>query len=380
MKICLSCFNDLAGYKTGLPCPGTLNFFHLGEELAKLGHEINLVMPKIEEKVLIRDSNLIEIERLGILSEPSLVKIMSQSIVQSLHIMKKEFDIIHCYKPLINSSLPALVSKTRKIVHMDDYEGYGAQLSGYNVLFTKFISFYEKWGLNKFDGITCVSPFLKKLAEEHTEKEVFMIPNGFDPEMFKLHNLGYKKEHKEQKTLVYVGGLKKSVDTDLVIKVMSKVLKKIDANLLIVGDGPIKKELINLSIKLKVRDSIIFTGLRSHKYISSFLDKADVLLLPFRNNLFNQARFSNKIAEYMASGKPIVTNNVGVIKYLMKNNFNAKVLDDFSLKSFANGIIEILENKRLANKIGRNAKKYAYKNLTWKKIAKQLNGFYEEII
>jgi glycosyltransferase involved in cell wall biosynthesis len=377
MKICFSSYSDLNE-------PTVLNFFYLGEELAKIGHDVTLLLPKIGEKLYVEESGLIHIKRLKIFVKPGPVRIASQTIIQTFHSIFQNFDVIHSIKPLVQSTVPVLaysrLKEVLKLVHMDDYESYGALLTGYNTIFSKFIEWYEIEVLKYFDAITCVSPFLSNLAKISTfKKNIFTIPNGFHPKNFK-NVKPIRNSNSDECSLLYVGALRKNTDIDFIIKAMPLIIKKIqNVKLIIVGDGPIKNQLIALAKKLGVRDQIIFKGIQPNTLIPRFLVSADALLLPLRKNPFNEARFSNKIPEYMASGKPIITNSVGVIKEIIKDHVNGIVVEPDNLELYAQAVINSIENNQLARKIGKNARNYAMKNLTWERIAKKFDRIYTNL-
>jgi glycosyltransferase involved in cell wall biosynthesis len=248
-------------------------------------------------------------------------------------------------------------------------------------IYSKFIKWYETSVLKYFDAVTCVSPFLSDLAKKSTlKKNIFIVPNGFDYKTFKNVE-PIQNSNQDEHLLLYIGALRKNIDVDFVIKAMPLITKKNqNVKLMIVGDGPRKNELVILAKKLGVEDKIIFKGFQSNVLIPKFLASADILLLPLRENPFNEARFSNKIPEYMASGKPIVTNSVGVIKEIIKNRINGLVVKPDNLELYAQSIIELIENDKLAKKIGKNAKEYAMKHLTWKRIAKRYKQIYDILL
>jgi glycosyltransferase involved in cell wall biosynthesis len=378
MKICFLGYGDLDE-------PTIMNFFYLGEELAKISCDVTLLLPKMGEQLYVDKSDLIYVKHFKILVRPGPIRIVSHSITQTFYSLFQDFDVIHSIKPLFQSTIPALVyskiNKVLKLVHMDDYEGYGAILTGYMPIYSKLIKWYETRVLKYFDAITCVSPFLSDLAKKFTfKKNIFIVPNGFDLKTFKNVE-PIQNSNSNEHLLLYIGALRKNIDVDFVIKTMPLITKKIqNVKLIIVGDGPRKNELVLLAKKIGVEDKIIFKGFQSNILIPRFLTSADILLLPLRENPFNEARFSNKIPEYMASGKPIVTNSVGVVKEIIKNRINGMVVKPDNLELYAQAIIELIENDRLAKKIGKNAREYAMKHLTWKRIAKRYKQIYDALL
>ena len=65
----------------------------------------------------------------------------------------------------------------------------------------------------------------------------------------------------------------------------------------------------------------------------------------------DKARFSQKIAEYIGSQRPIITNNVGEIPYYFMNEKSALIVN-YTSEAFAEGMIKLIQDPYLADKIG----------------------------
>lgn len=63
------------------------------------------------------------------------------------------------------------------------------------------------------------------------------------------------------------------------------------------------------------------------------------------------ARFSQKIAEYVATGRPIITNAVGEIPYYFKNQESAYITE-YSVDGFYKAMNDMIEDKETADKVG----------------------------
>lgn len=384
MKICVTNFSDLDE-------PTTINAFYLAEELAKRGHEVTMLLPKMKARYITR-SKKARLKYFGVIRFPREAKIVSQAAAQTFRALGQKFDIIQAFKPLIQSALPAVVASTLKggvkVLYWDDYEVYGQRLSQKsNPLYTLLIGRLERRFLKIFDGVLCVSPFLADIAKTMLASErVLLIPNGFDKDVFKLESSGedIRKKLGVKKTeslIVYTGGLKPWADIDLLIQAMSHITKKMPNSFLaLVGEGEAKRELSQLCQQLGIFNKVIFAGGVPHAEVPKYLAAADVLALPLRNNIFNQARFPNRIAEYMAAGRPIVTNGVGVAGDLFKDGHNAVVIDSEHPEEFAEGILRALVNKKKAEEMGARAKEYAWNNFTWDKIATRVEEFYLRVL
>lgn len=90
------------------------------------------------------------------------------------------------------------------------------------------------------------------------------------------------------------------------------------------------------------------------------------------------ARFSQKIAEYVASGRPIITSNVGEIPYYFKNNESA-IIVDYTPSAYAEGMELLINNPLLATEVGRNGYKTGMMNFNYRDYGLNLKNFISAI-
>lgn len=103
------------------------------------------------------------------------------------------------------------------------------------------------------------------------------------------------------------------------------------------------------------------------------------LLIPLDpNSIQDKARFSQKIAEYIESQRPIITNNVGEIPYYFKNKESAMIVD-YSSKAFAAAMIELIQNPSIANSIGNEGYQIGLQYFDFKKNAQKIISFLSKL-
>lgn len=126
--------------------------------------------------------------------------------------------------------------------------------------------------------------------------------------------------------------------------------------------------------KLNIEEKVKFLGMKKREEVPHYISLADVVTLPMTDNLVNRSRSPVKLGEYMASGKAIIANNIGVIKSVVKTNYNGIVVDNE--KEFGEAIDRLARDHKLRRKIEKNARNTAEDKLDWKKIAKDLERVY----
>jgi len=143
-----------------------------------------------------------------------------------------------------------------------------------------------------------------------------------------------------------------------VIKSLKLKFPKINA--IILGEGPERKNLENFINKNQISKNIKLVGKVDN--VSEFLSKSKVGILTSRSE-----GFPNAVLEYMASGLPVISTNVGDVKDVVKDDFNGFVLDEKDLKeNMVQKINYLLENESIRKEFGHNSFQIITNNFTEK--------------
>lgn len=146
---------------------------------------------------------------------------------------------------------------------------------------------------------------------------------------------------------------------------------------LILGQiGDLQVQLDKMIEVYGLKDNISqFSGLPQNELYNIYR-KATGLLIPLDpDNLQDNARFSQKIAEYVSCQRPIITSRAGEIPYYFKDRFNAMIVD-YSPEAYAKAMGELLENLDLADMIGMNGFITGKEQFNYATMGKELFEFY----
>ena len=103
--------------------------------------------------------------------------------------------------------------------------------------------------------------------------------------------------------------------------------------------------------------------------------KAQALLIPLDPlNEQDHARFSQKIAEYLSVGTPVLSNNVGEISFYFKDKENI-VLAEYSKEGFAESMKWFDDNSDLIDKIGLAGYYLGKEKFNYSLCGKELHNF-----
>lgn len=195
--------------------------------------------------------------------------------------------------------------------------------------------------------------------------DVDIVPNGVDSKYFNTQVANRSKEN----IILYLGNFtwlqnREAVDV-LVKKVWTKIKKsKSNAKLWIIGKEA-HKFFPNLST-----DDIRVEEVRD---VREVYQKASVLVAP----IFGGGGTRYKNFEAFASGLPVVTTPIGIRGTDAKDGKEVIVRD--KPEDIAGAAIEILEDRRLYQKIAENAKRMVSEKYDWDPIAKKLSNIYEQL-
>ena len=117
---------------------------------------------------------------------------------------------------------------------------------------------------------------------------------------------------------------------------------------IIVGNGntAYRKELEDLSRKLNIVDNVIFTGFRED--IPKIISAIDIFVL-FTSH---EEGLCRSILEAMASGKPVITTNVGGNPETVINNVTGILLPSQDISLLKNALLELIKDEKKRKEMG----------------------------
>jgi len=232
----------------------------------------------------------------------------------------------------------------------------------------------EKLNLLGCQKIAVVSKELKRsLAESGiSESKILVNPNGVNPEKFRSVNNKFLShriaipDHKRH-IVGFIGmfGQWHGVIT-LSLSVKYVVEKLNDVQFLIIGDGLLKKDMVKILEKDGVFEHVSFIGVIPHNESPKYLNICEVLISPHEDMADGSKFFGSptKIFEYMAMGKGIVASNVGQLSEIL-NKKNAVLVSQRDPIELANGIIKLISDNDLRERLGMQARRDVLESFTW---------------
>jgi glycosyltransferase involved in cell wall biosynthesis len=140
----------------------------------------------------------------------------------------------------------------------------------------------------------------------------------------------------------------------------------------IVGDGPLKPHLIDITRELGLESQVTFFG--NQRDVGSFISAYDVACLSSTDH----EGCSNATLEAMALGKPVVATDVGGNRELADNGKTGLLVPARNPQALANAILTCLEQPDLARKMGQHAREMVCQKFSLDRMVHDYEELYEE--
>jgi len=209
------------------------------------------------------------------------------------------------------------------------------------------------------------------LQRFHEKCEV--IPFGVDLSKFEKYDEKEVENIKKQygNFVLFVGRLNYYKGVEYLIEAM----KGVNVNLVIIGQGPEKKNLEFRIKNLGLKNRIFFLPPTEEENLISFYQTAKVFVLP---SVFKSEAFGIVLIEAMACGKPIISTELGTgTSWVNVDEQTGFVVPPKNSQALAQAMREILEDRNLAKEFGKNAKERVEKEFSLERMLKETEKIYK---
>jgi glycosyltransferase involved in cell wall biosynthesis len=167
--------------------------------------------------------------------------------------------------------------------------------------------------------------------------------------------------------VMYAGSIYPAQGVDLLVESIPSVLREVpNVKFVIIGDQPQTWYQKLLRKTAPFKDQMIFISYQPHEDIPSYLDVADVLVIPRPDLKLNRVS-PRKMCEYMAMGKAIVATDVADFKKIFAD-LDCGVVTGCDALSLAQGLIRVLRDNNLRRRLGAKARRAARERFDFHKM------------
>jgi len=336
----------------------------LGLGLAKKGHQIHFITYRQPARLKTFQENIYYHEVSGA-DYPLFEYAPYDTALASklVDVVKYEgLDLLHVHYAIPHAAVAYMVKKIllaegKYIPVITTLHGTDITLVGKNKTFAPVVAF----SINKSDGVTAVSEYLKKETfdlfdikneiRDHFKKAI--SPNG-------------------EKILAHVSNFRKVKRVGDVIRVFQKVYEKTPCKLLLIGDGPERQHAEELCRTIGLCHEVRFLG--KQDAVEELLAVADLFILPSSSESFGLAAL-----EAMACEVPVISSNIGGLPEVNIHGKTGFLSDLGDVDDMAKHSIYLLEHPEEHAKFSKQALAHA-KKFSIENILPLYEEYYWEII
>lgn len=245
---------------------------------------------------------------------------------------------------------------------------------------------YYKKMFTSTDYISAISQYLFDFGRgQGATAPMEIVPNGVDLEKFRPEppDLDLKKKlglTEKDKIVITVSRLVPKNGVGDLIEAINQLTtddQKVSVRLLILGVGPLEKNLKNQVKKLGLSDKVLFVGLVPYDEVPKYLNLTDVFVRPSLSE-----GLGNAFLEALACGVPVVGTLVGGIHeiFLGKGGlqhgcFDCRVSDPASIANKIEVISSLSDEQKEQLKI--MAREFVKENYQWGDIATRMKRIFD---
>ena len=276
----------------------------------------------------------------------------------------EKLDLVHVHYAIPHASVAYMARKIMesyglKLPFITTLHGTDITLVGKNESYNPVVTF----AINQSDAVTSVSESLKIDTYKNfdTKKEIEVIPNFIDLNRFtKLRKEHFRKAiaPNNEKLIVHASNFRPVKRVCDVVKVFNKIVEKIPAKLLLIGDGPDREKCEKDSRETKGAEHIRFLG--KMDVVEEILSVGDIFILPSETESFGLAAL-----EAMACQVPVISTNTGGLPELNVNGVSGFMSNVGDVNDMAKNAIYILEDEGRLQKFKQQALNQAKKFDIW---------------
>jgi len=287
----------------------------LGKTLASRGHEVHILSSDTPFRLGDYQPGLsfhrVETPAYPLFREPQYLLSLANKIVQVSR--DEQLDIIHAHYAIPHATAGFLSrqvvgahgGKSPRVV--TTLHGTDITLVGSDPSYSEIVAF----SIDQSDLVTAVSKSLRASTYEQlgVKRDIVVIPNFLDCDIHRRQDVRdlrtrYVGKDQDAKIVIHISNFRPVKRIDAVMGVFNRIRQKVNARLLLVGDGPELGTAYRLAREFGIAPLVHSLG--AQEEVVRLLSIADLFVLPSAQESFGLAAL-----EAMACEVPVVASRVG---------------------------------------------------------------------
>ena len=235
--------------------------------------------------------------------------------------------------------------------------------------------------MNADKVISCSHILLEKLEKQYLDldySKIRVIPNPYNKKEFQ------RNYNHNSNIILYVGSLEQRKGVDILAKAIPEFLKQCDNNIIFkfIGKDTNRNDK-NISMINYIKDivpkeyhkNLEFIGHVKNSELEKYYDEAKIGVIP---STFDNLPYVAQ--EMLMTGLPIVASDNTGVKEMIEDNKSGILFKNLDFQDLSNKLIDLYNNDKKRDLIGKNAREHIIKIHDPIKIAQAMEKIYKEAI
>ena len=354
----------------------------LGIELAALGHQVHFITYSQPFRLTGREKGIfyheVPVSNYPLFEYPpydlALATRMSEvAEYYELDLLHVHYAIPHSVSALLARQM--LAARGRKLPFVTTLHGTDITLVGLDRSYLPITRF----AIEESDGVTSISQYLKDktLTEFKIKNPIAVIPNFVNCDVYKplddREAARARYAAPGEKIVIHLSNFRPVKRVTDVVKVFARIVERVPARLLLVGDGPDRSSAEWLAHGLGIQDRVTFLG--KQESVNELLPVADLMVMPSELESFGLAAL-----EAMACRVPTIGTRVGGVPELIDDGATGRLFPVGDTDAMADAAVALLNDVERLDEMGRAGRAAAQARYCSSRIIPLYEKYYEEVL
>ena len=350
----------------------TAHVSHLGTELGRLGHEVQILAPHSPSRLESADPPFIPLGRsVPVPSGGSVARVsFSWWLCRRIRALleQESFDIIHLHEPLA-PVLPLCVLEVSNAVNIGTFHAYYDRQHLYR--FSQPI--IKRWH-SRLHGSIAVSPVARRYVNNFFPRHYEVIPNGIDFDHFARDIPPWPQYRDGKLNILFVGRLEKRKGLRYLLEAYSRLKWELpETRLIVVGPGNLDKESHRI-LSARNPSDVVIAGRVSYQNLARYYATADICCFPATGS----ESFGIVLLEAMAAGKCVVASDIEGYRGVLTHGKQGLLVQRSDSRDLAEALAYLAINPDLRRRMGEQGRRTA-EHYRWETVARQVEDYYYEV-
>jgi glycosyltransferase involved in cell wall biosynthesis len=216
--------------------------------------------------------------------------------------------------------------------------------------------------------------------------DVTTIYNGVDCDVFHPRVDGSKVRtqlgvQSHEALILYAKDLERYNGPQVLVSSIPHIVKECpNIKVVIAGEGTMRDQLMKAADRSGILDYVIFTGRLPYHLMKYYIAAADAIVIPSIAISGHEEGTSSLMLEAMALEKPVVASAVGGLKEVITNRSTGILVPDHDPAALAAALLSIIHNPSYRDLIGKQAREFIIREMTWDHVADKTLHIYEKVL